>query len=197
MTCYTGGRGGEPLQFSPGCPQSALARAWDSAGKSHVCADSLHVHGNCGCDRLEKGKTLQDSFMCFLNNRIEGHSGQDTGQVTPSPHNLERGNLLLTEDTLHFLCLTSLSFSGLKAVVRTLLTSSHLLSRKNRTLSATGLGSKPVAFWKETSRELGCQDTQASSVATESMINTLVKVTRDQQLDFSCRGMRNIKSHGQ
>ena len=47
-------------------------------------ADSLQVHGNWGCDRLEKGRTLQDSFMCFLDNRIEGHSGQDIGQVMQS-----------------------------------------------------------------------------------------------------------------
>lgn len=47
-------------------------------------ADSLQIHGNWGCDRLEKGRTLQDSFMSFLDNRIEGHSGQDIGQVTQS-----------------------------------------------------------------------------------------------------------------
>lgn len=67
-------------------------------------------------------------------------------QGEPALHqHLKKRNLFLKEESLHFLCLTSFSFSGLKAQVRTLLTSSHLLSRKNRMLSATGLHSKPVA----------------------------------------------------
>lgn len=84
------------------------------------------------------------------------------------------------EESLRFPGLTSFSFSGLKADVRTLLTSSHLLSRKNRTLLATGLGSKPDAWWKVISRELGHKGAQDAWVAIQSTINTLVPVTRDQ-----------------
>ena len=84
------------------------------------------------------------------------------------------------EESLSFPGLTSFSFSGLKAEVRTLLTSSHLLSRKNRTLLATGWGSKPDAWWKAISRESGHKGAQATSVAIQSSINTLLQVTRDQ-----------------
>ena len=52
---------------------------------------------------------------------------------------------ILKEQNLRFLSLTSFNFSGLNADIRTPLTSSHLLSRNNRTLSATILGSRPEA----------------------------------------------------
>ena len=146
-----------------GAPNDS-GRVSGQRGNAIVVADSQVIPGSWGCRRLEKGKTLQHSILCFLHNREvrsplrARHFDVPLALVTQCEpalhHNLERRNLLLQEDGLHFLCLTSFSFSGLKAEVRTLLTSSHLLSRKNRMLLATGWDSKPDAWWKVTSRGL-------------------------------------------
>ena len=104
---YRGERGRAPPVSSwvpSKCPGQSLGF---SRKVPCVCADSLHVHGNCGCDRLEKGKTLQDSYMCFLDNRIEGHSGQDIGQVTqsePPPLTIWREEACSLQKTLCISC---------------------------------------------------------------------------------------------
>lgn len=83
MICYIGKSGESPSSFLLG----ALKVPWPELGtqqESPVCVLTHYRFMATGAVIGWRRRTLQDSFMSFLDNRIEGHSGQDIGQVTQS-----------------------------------------------------------------------------------------------------------------
>ena len=67
---------GEPLQFSPGCPQSALARAWDSAGEPCVRATHYRFMATGAVIGWRKGGLSRTVSWAFWITGLKGTAGR-------------------------------------------------------------------------------------------------------------------------